>query len=413
LLALALIGARALEAQQIGDLMPSPLGTAPAVYLLTFSPGSGVADVWGHNSIWIRDPGSGVDVTYNWGEYSFDEPGFIRRLAKGSMLYWMRGIPAASIIPKYIRDNRTIYAQELNLTLRDKSALVDLLVTTDTDANRFYRYDYYADNCSSRARDALDRVLGGRIRATLEPQPAGVTWRWQARRILQTIPAAYLGMEFALGTPTDHPMNEWQQTFLPMELMTDLRKVNVLDENGREVPLVAREVMVHEGTRPPASTEPPFWLPWFLGAGLLVAGVVLLAGRGREGAGVKLASAVAVGWSLLTGLAGLGLALAWLFTDHTWWYRNENLLQASPFSLVLAALLAVGHFGRGSAARWVAPAALFVLGLSLLGFLIQPLAGFDQVNGEIIALAVPVHAAVAWLALELGRRAYVEPSDTW
>jgi hypothetical protein len=45
-----------------------------------------------------------------------------------------------------------------------------------------------------------------------------------------------------------------------------------------------------------------------------------------------------------------------------------------------------------------------VLGLSVLGLVIQPLPGFDQANGEIIAFALPVHAAVAWLALQLGRR---------
>ena len=46
--------------------------------------------------------------------------------------------------------------------------------------------------------------------------------------------------------------------------------------------------------------------------------------------------------------------------------------------------------------------ALAVLGLSLLGLALQALPGFDQVNGEVIALALPVHAAVAWLAVRLG-----------
>jgi hypothetical protein len=131
----------AAQGAPVADLMPPPAGPGPAVYLLTFSPGSNVAEVWGHNAIWIRDPGQGVDVTYNWGMYNFAQPGFVRRLAKGTMMYWMQGIDADRIIPGYIADNRDIYAQELNLTLREKSALVDLLVATDTDANRYYRYD--------------------------------------------------------------------------------------------------------------------------------------------------------------------------------------------------------------------------------------------------------------------------------
>jgi hypothetical protein len=416
LLLLALVAPSQLSAQQggsIGDLMPPPPGPAPAVYLLTFTPGSRVYEVWGHNAIWIRDPARGVDLTYNWGVFNFTEEGFIGRLAKGTMLYWMEGVPAEIMIPPYIRDNRTIYVQELNLNLREKSALVDLLVATDTDANRYYLYDYWRDNCSTRVRDALDTVLGGRIRAALEPVPAGVTGRWHARRILSSIPPAYAGMEFALGNPSDEPITEWDEGFLPMELMAHLRKVNVLDESGREVPLVVRELTLFEGTRAPEAAEPPFWLPWFLLGGLLLGGVVVVAARTSgatddpsrpAGLRLKLAAAFAVAWSLLAGMAGLALGLAWLLTDHWSWFRNENLLQASPVSLALAALLVVGHFARGAGARWVGPTALVVLGLSMLGFLIQPLPGFDQTNGEIIAFALPVHAAVAWLAVQLGRR---------
>jgi hypothetical protein len=95
--------------------------------------------------------------------------------------------------------------------------------------------------------------------------------------------------------------------------------------------------------------------------------------------------------------------LAWLFTDHTFWYWNENLLQASPLSLVAAAGLLGGLLRRRWAAKWVVPAALGALALSALGFLLQPLPGLDQTNGEIIAAALPVHLAVAWVALRLRR----------
>jgi hypothetical protein len=71
--------------------------------------------------------------------------------------------------------------------------------------------------------------------------------------------------------------------------------------------------------------------------------------------------------------------------------------------LGLAALFLVGHVRGGRAARWLGPAALAVLVLAVLGLLVQPLPGFDQSNGEIIALAFPVHAAVAWLAVRFGR----------
>jgi hypothetical protein len=397
----------------------APSGFAePSVYLLTFGPGSRVYEVWGHNAIWIRDTARGLDATYNWGMFSFDQENFISRLAKGEMLYWMQGIPSDWLFADYIDNNRSIYAQELNLTLAEKAELVDYLLLTDTDANRYYRYDYYRDNCSTRVRDALDRVLGGRIAAALDTVQTGVTWRWQARRILRAMPFAYFGMEFALGNPAEETITEWEEAFLPLSLMRQLRAVTVTDATGREVPLVAGEFTVYEATRAAEPEEPPFWLPWFLLIGMAVGGLVVgaawpafrsrrvgaqergRAGRLPGGAGLTLAGMAAVAWSLLVGTAGLLLLLAWLFTDHTFWHRNENLLQANPLSLLLAALLVVGHFG-GTPPRWLRGTALAVLGVSVLGLLLQALPGFDQVNGEIIALALPVHAAVAWLVARL------------
>ena len=46
------------------------------------------------------------------------------------------------------------------------------------------------------------------------------------------------------------------------------------------------------------------------------------------------------------------------------------------------------------------------------GFLLQPLPGLDQMNGEIIAAALPVHMAVAWVATRLGGGKGVAPEAT-
>jgi len=386
---------------------PAPPAEDISVYLLTMGPGDAVWEVFGHNAIWIRDPRTGTDLAYNWGMFSFDQPGFLPRLAQGTMLYWMAGYPADDMIRSYAAANRDVWAQELRLTPRQRLDLVALLQETDTDANRFYTYDYYRDNCSTRVRDALDTVLGGRLRETTQGVPTGVTWRWQAQRLLQAIPAAYAGMHLLLGSPSDEPIDRWQEDFLPLELMKHVRGVTVPDAQGNQVPLVLQEYQVIDAGRPPAPEAPPFWLPWFLAAGLAVAALLILAtmtaARGGKGAALArgCAGALAGTWSLIAGAAGLLLVAAWLFTDHVFWFWNENLLQTSPLSLALlvpCALLVVGRpVGRVGVVL-----ALLVLAVSLLGFALQALPWVDQVNGEVIAFALPVHAAVAWTAWRLG-----------
>lgn len=383
-------------------------GASISVYLLTMGPGSAVWEVWGHNALWIRDTVTGLDVAYNWGMFSFEQEGFIPRLAKGTMLYWMQGFPAEGVIRSYARDDRDVWAQELNLTPAQRLELLERLRRTDTDENRYYAYDYYRDNCSTRVRDALDAVLGGRIGTALDTMATGVTWRWHARRILRGMPAAYVGMQFALGRPADRTITAWEEGFLPLRLRARLRDVTVLDADGREVPLVSGEVQLFEATRPPPPGDAPRWVPRFLAAGLSLAGVLVAAGAwaARGGRHARaLAATLAAGWSLPVGTAGLLLLMAWLFTDHAFWYPNENLLQAGPLSLLLPpALLAALRSGGRGAPRWLGPLALVVLGLSVLGLLVHVVPGFSQSNGEIIALALPVHAAVAFVAVGLGRR---------
>jgi hypothetical protein len=108
-------------------------------------------------------------------------------------------------------------------------------------------------------------------------------------------------------------------------------------------------------------------------------------------------------WALVIGVSGLVMAGLWLFTNHWIAYGNENLFFANPLALVLAVMLPFavrGARGTGRVSLWLAGA---VVGLSLLGFVLQVLPWFDQVNGPIIALVLPPNLALGWLVVRLRR----------
>ena len=86
----------------------------------------------------------------------------------------------------------------------------------DTEANRGYYYNYYLDNCSTRVRDAIDRALGGQLKAQFDTMPSGHTWRWETRRILGWNLPLYVVINLALGHPVDTEMTAWQAMFLPL-----------------------------------------------------------------------------------------------------------------------------------------------------------------------------------------------------
>ena len=70
-----------LDAQAVpstSSQLPTPPGTI-RVSVLTLGQGNEVFERFGHNALRVVDPVAGTDVAYNWGMFSFDQPGFIRR----------------------------------------------------------------------------------------------------------------------------------------------------------------------------------------------------------------------------------------------------------------------------------------------------------------------------------------------
>lgn len=381
-------------------------GSNLTVYLMTMGQGDAIWERFGHNAIWIHDAARSSDVAYNWGLFDFDDADFYFRFARGDMRYWMGGFDFAQTVAFYRGSNRSVYAQELDLTPAQRRDLRAFVEWNARPENRYYSYDYFRDNCSTRARDALDRALGGAIRRATDTIITHTTYRSHTRRLIQSQHLIYTGIHFGLGQPADRRISVWEEMFLPMRMRESLRSVRVSRPGGVDVPLVKREMEIWNATRPPEASSPPKDLPVYLAIGVAIAAVLAvlggLVGRRQSARGFAVAAGT---WHLMIGIAGTGLAALWLFTAHVFSYRNENLLQANSLSLVLAFTLfaAARKAPRGSAeiGSLTRKLALVVTALSLVGLVIQLLPAFYQVNGEIIGLMLPANVVTA---LVLSRR---------
>ncbi len=394
--------ARAQELSALSDAYAEP-GSELTIYVVTMGPGSLVYERFGHNALWVQDALRGTDQLYNYGLFDFQQENFILRFVQGRMHYWMQGDDAMRSIDPYIWDDRSVWIQELNLTPRQRVQLRDFLLWNERPENRFYWYDYYRDNCSTRVRDAIDHMLGGQIRAQTETIPSGTTYRSHTRRLTTSDVPIYTGLNLALGQGVDREISAWEEMFIPMRMQEHLRTLAIRDEAGREVPLVRSEQTLYLSTRGPERQAPPVWLPSYLAVGVFLAGLLtLLARLSLRSRAARFGFAGLSGlWLLLAGTAGVIIAGLWAFTDHAAAYRNENLLQMSPLALPLVVLVPALAYG----ARWAARPALWlslaVAALSVLGLLLKVLPGFVQVNGEIIALALPVNLGMAVTAYYL------------
>jgi uncharacterized protein DUF4105 len=380
-------------------LAPSPQPLAPppgselTVTLLTYETGERVWERFGHNAIWIHNAATGVDDHYDYGRFSFERRHFVLRFLQGRMWYSMgHESDVAAWVALYAGHGRKIWAQELNLTPAQRLALRGFLEWNWRPENREYFYDYYRDNCSTRIRDAIDRVIGGAIRR-YGRKPSAMTWRDETRRLNQHNVLLYTGLLLGLGQPVDVVMSRWEQMFLPGRLREHLDSVSVIGPAGSPESLVRSERVLNEGGRWPVPDRPSSWILRYAIIGLLVGG--LFARLGRTRVFLPLATL----WALLAGLGGALLTYLAGFSYHIAAHRNENLLLLNLFSLALAVLLPAALRGRSWALRPARRLALLSVSLAGLALLLKLLPWFPQHNFEVIALVLPIHAGL-WLGLE-------------
>ena len=397
-----------------------PVDNEPRVFLVTLQPGEQVWERFGHNAIWIHDPEAGTDIAYHYGLFDMSESGFMTRFLQGRMEYSMGAANALRLIDAYRSVGRDASIMELRLTGEQIGELEAFLEWNLLPENRVYRYDYFRDNCSTRIRDVLDRVLDGALRETLHAIPTPITFRSEAVSLVMETPLLAVGMDLGLGPLADQPITRWDLAFIPMRLHEDVRRVTV-PVGGRPLPIVVRETRlpaigdadeagrVAEAARNPGPT--PRRLAATLLIGLLVGTVFALAGhlasparsRGAKRTAGRWTLAVGgAAWGLATGILGLILLGLWALTDHEFAHTNENLLQANPLALGLAVLVPLAAVGtRARAARILA---YVLLGLSIAGLLLNPLPVTRQANLGIIALALPIHLGLALGIRRLDRR---------
>ncbi len=381
------------------------------VYLVTIGPGELLWERFGHNAIWIRDRDTGIERAYNYGLFSFEQEDFLKRFLQGRMEYWMRGFDAGPHLQEYMAANRTVVVQELNLSRNQKIELRDFLVWNKQPENRFYRYHYYWDNCSTRIRDAIDRVTNGAIRDQMEHVYPGHTLRYHSLRLVANDLWTSVGLLLGLGQPVDEPLSAWEEMFLPMKLRDHLRNVFVPGEDGDVQSLVASERTLHESTEFFERAAPPRWTPWFLVAGLLLGlATLLLARKAKESRTARAAfAALTTLWYAFIGIVGLGLAGLWLLTDHDTSYRNENLFWFDPVAILLVVLAPLLIYRVQWTDRIARLIAVFVAGVAILGLVLKIVPGMDQMNAPLIAFALPSHiafvAGLLWVSsIEGGRQ---------
>jgi len=380
-------------------------GESLTVSLLTMGPGEHPFTKFGHTAIWVHDASTGSDEVFNYGTFAFDSPTLLLDSVEGKLPYWLSVQSFRGTLASYHEQHRSLLASELELTPAQRLTLLSRLRDNALPEHRYYRYDYYRDNCATRVRDALDQVLGGAMHAHASA-PASMSFRAHTLRLVADDPKLYAALDLAVGRETDAPITFWDEAFLP-ERLHDLLAATTVTRGGRSLPLIRSEHTLLARELPRVRATPPRWFGFYLGVGLFFgAALAFLGVEARTDARAKrtlAASAIVLGVPL--GLLGCALAYLTFFSAHSAAAANYNVLLLPPWLLAFP-IAAVAAWRQKP---WATPLArlsvIATLTSTLLALAIHFVTRSAQANGQELAFALPLWLGTALAVDSIARRA--------
>lgn len=358
------------------------LAATPRVGVVTMQPGEIFFERFGHNAIVVVEPETGEATSYNFGYFDPTEPDFISRFVRNEMRYRLAALPFEQDLMQYREEGRGVSVQWLDITPEQARELADALAENAKPENAYYRYQYFDDNCSTRVRDALDRVLGGGLRRQIEGRSHGNTARSEAVRLASPAWWMWLGFDIGLGPSSDQPLPVWGESYVPMRLAAALREVK--NTEGRPLVLEEQEVLPHR-LPPEPQGGPSRWWPWAL-AGIVLGVAAAWTGRRNP----RVVAAVALPFWVLCGALAAVMLFIWLGTGHTYGWANANLLLMSPLCWLL--LPGAWRVLRGrDAGKWFRGTLGLIAAGAVLALFVYWLPVQPQRNAHWIALLLPIH----------------------
>jgi hypothetical protein len=265
------------------------------VELVTIGAGEFYWEAFGHSAIRIKS--GNQDYMYGFGYFNFNDEDFFLNFAKGKMQYFL-GIQASDIeLDDYTQQNRKIWVQKLKLSSIQKNKLIKQLNYLAKPENRYYPYDYFLNNCTTKIRDILDEATDGEVSKQLKKINTNLSWSDK------TFPVANqswmnLGIAIAYGLPAYKKQNQWNLAVFPEDYAKALASVQTQNNWNTPAKLIYQ---------PKSKSVNSFLKTHF--ASLLIIGLFLISMMSKS-----TRKSACYFWLMLQSLIGIGVLFLWFMT---------------------------------------------------------------------------------------------------
>lgn len=299
------------------------------ISLLTVMPGEELYSTFGHSALRITDTVTHQDIVYNYGTFNFDDPDFYTKFIRGKLLYYLSTDRFDSFVLENQQDNRGITEQILNLSCEQKRNIIGLLEANMMAQNRFYKYDFLFDNCTTRLRDLVEKASDSTVHFG-KALNTEVSFRNLIHEYLNKNDKQWskLGIDILLGAKTDAIATPYQVMFLPDYLMKTFDSSTINSQ-----PLVTDKHSLFK-INYSQNEKDNLTHPFFLFICLFV--LIAFLSFSKNVFVQKFLDSFDALLFFIVGFLGILILFMWFGTDHIMCRNNYNLLWAWPMNIVAA-----------------------------------------------------------------------------
>jgi hypothetical protein len=284
------------------------------VSILTLEPGIESYTIFGHTAIRIKDTISQTDRIYNFGTFDFDTPHFYWKFLKGDLNYYLSATSFTTYMHGSERDQRKVWEQNLDLEAGEKQRIYHDLERCYLSEDRFYRYNFFHDNCATRVRDAIFNRVNNPV--TYDTSLfCCKTFRQLLRPFLARNYWIELGVNLVMGREADKMARPDEFMFLPSYIMYILENSQIARE---------KRVVLEGSVSGPHHFNFSYVSPWIISAFLITLSFI---SRTRKIVLYTVATAV--------GLLGLFLLIVSLISVNSGFCNNYNVAWTIPALFVV------------------------------------------------------------------------------
>ncbi len=339
-----------------GSLHTSVVPDSPhlRISIISGSPGTDIMETFGHICIRVTDStvsDRGRDLIYNYGFYDERVISAFRQWMDGRVIVFIETITYDQLIGEYTDKGRGLYEQVLLLDGSKKKKIQDFLKNNMRRENRYYEYDTYYDNCTTRVRDLFEKVFGNNfVPGQILPAKSRLTFRDVSMNKYCVEQHKYLFglvMNLFYASRADRVMSSREAMVDPVYLSDAMRLATI---DGKKV-CADKTTLLENKLTWPSTVNGPFLI-------ILIISIITIAGLLVPR--LQMVGKV-MSFLLLTGTGVLGCYMLyfWLKDCEPAWKDNFNVFWALPTNLIIP------YFSKKIKAKY-AIVAMCLMGVSLV-----------------------------------------------